>query len=169
MQGYLRPDGRKGIRNQLLVAYLVECAHHVARLIVDQSGQAGVQLVGFPGCYPNAYALRIMQRLCTHPNVAACCCCPWVARASTGRTRSRHQESGRPVETLVIQECGGTRKTLAAGLAATARIGGKMAEQGRVDMALDELVVGTICGGSDGTSGHFRQPGGGQQLQPLGC
>ena len=29
--GWLRTDGRKGIRNYLLVAYLVECAHHVAR------------------------------------------------------------------------------------------------------------------------------------------
>ena len=28
--GYLREDGRKGIRNHVLVAYLVECAHHVA-------------------------------------------------------------------------------------------------------------------------------------------
>ena len=25
--------------------------------------------VGFPGCYPNAYPLRMMKRLCTHPNV----------------------------------------------------------------------------------------------------
>ncbi len=33
-QGYLRQDGRKGIRNTVLVVYLVECAHHVAREIV---------------------------------------------------------------------------------------------------------------------------------------
>ena len=30
--GYLRQDGRKGIRNYVVVAYLVECAHHVAAL-----------------------------------------------------------------------------------------------------------------------------------------
>jgi altronate dehydratase large subunit len=30
---YGRSDGRKGIRNYVLVAYLVECAHHVARAI----------------------------------------------------------------------------------------------------------------------------------------
>ena len=34
--GYLRQDGRKGIRNVVAVAYLVECAHHVAREIVTQ-------------------------------------------------------------------------------------------------------------------------------------
>ncbi len=33
MLGYERADGRKGIRNYVLVAYLVECAHHVARAI----------------------------------------------------------------------------------------------------------------------------------------
>ena len=36
IEAYLRPDGRKGIRNVVAVAYLVECAHHVARRIVDQ-------------------------------------------------------------------------------------------------------------------------------------
>lgn len=30
MRGWLRSDGRKGIRNAA-VAYMVECAHHVAR------------------------------------------------------------------------------------------------------------------------------------------
>jgi Altronate dehydratase len=31
---FLRSDGRKGIRNTVLVVYLVECAHHVAREMV---------------------------------------------------------------------------------------------------------------------------------------
>lgn len=31
MRGWLRADGRKGIRNVVAVAYLVECAHHVRR------------------------------------------------------------------------------------------------------------------------------------------
>ena len=38
MQGFLRRDGRKGIRNVVAVAYLVECAHHVSRQIVQKSG-----------------------------------------------------------------------------------------------------------------------------------
>ncbi len=33
MLGYARTDGRTGIRNVVVVAYLVECAHHVAREI----------------------------------------------------------------------------------------------------------------------------------------
>lgn len=70
MQGYLRADGRKGIRNIVLVTYLVECVHHVARAIVNDSTNDGVQLIGFLGCYPNEYSLKIMEGLCTQPNVA---------------------------------------------------------------------------------------------------
>jgi len=50
IQGWLRSDGRKGIRNVVAVAYLVECAHHVARRIVDKADDPDVQLIGFPGC-----------------------------------------------------------------------------------------------------------------------
>jgi len=66
---FLRSDGRKGIRNCIVVAYLVECAHHVAREIVDAFKGQPVHLIGFGGCYPNAYADRMMNMLCTHPNV----------------------------------------------------------------------------------------------------
>lgn len=69
ISGYLRQDGRKGIRKVVLVAYLVECAHYVARAIVTRSGDSEVQLVGFPGCYPNEYAARLTAALATHPNV----------------------------------------------------------------------------------------------------
>ncbi len=56
LRGYLRSDGRKGIRNTVAVAYLVECAHHVAREIALPLREDGVHVIGFPGCYPNAYA-----------------------------------------------------------------------------------------------------------------
>src|SRR3954464_14655579 len=67
--GFLRSDGRKGIRNVIIVAYLVECAHHVAREIVYPMRERGVHLLGFPGCYPNPYGHRMLKQLCTHPNV----------------------------------------------------------------------------------------------------
>ena len=55
LRGYQRCDGRKGIRNVVAVAYLVECAHHVAREIVAhfRESEPPVHLIGFPGCYPN--------------------------------------------------------------------------------------------------------------------
>src|SRR5690348_12632003 len=75
MQGFLRSDGRKGIRNVIVVAYLVECAHHVSREIVSHFRNrplppgTAVHLIGFPGCFPSPYANRVMASLCTHPNV----------------------------------------------------------------------------------------------------
>src|SRR3954470_23773231 len=68
MRGFRRADGRLGIRNYVLVVYLVECAHHVARKIVEPFQERGAQLIGFPGCYPSAYAHRILEAMCTHPN-----------------------------------------------------------------------------------------------------
>ena len=56
MNAWLRSDGRKGIRNVTVVVYLVECAHHVAREVVAPFREDSVHLLGFPGCFPNAYA-----------------------------------------------------------------------------------------------------------------
>ena len=67
LNAYLRPDGRKGIRNTIVVAYLVECAHHVSREVVFPYREQGVHLIGFPGCFPNVYSHRMMERLCAHP------------------------------------------------------------------------------------------------------
>lgn len=159
MKGYPRADGRKGIRNVIIVAYLVECAHHVARLIVQETCDPAVQLIGFPGCYPNSYAFSMMEAVCTHPNVGG------VVLLSLGCEGFNREElgeivraSGRPVETLVIQEAGGTARTLAKGRAAVTRIKRQIMTTPLEEMALDELVVGTICGGSDGTSGISANP-----------
>ena len=116
LTGYLRADGRKGIRNVIVVAYLVECAHHVARAVAAPFGESAVHLIGFGGCYPNAYADRMMKALCTHPNVGGVLLvslgCESFDRASVEATVAA---SGRPVKTLVIQSEGGTRTTIDAG------------------------------------------------------
>jgi altronate hydrolase len=159
LRGYSRPDGRKGIRNVVLVAYLVECAHHVARRIVDRADDSSVQLIGFPGCYPNSYALKMMKQLATHPNVGGILLvslgCEAFNRADLAKAVAA---SGRPVETLVIQDSGGTAATIAAGLEKIADIRAKADMTPRVAMGVSELVVGTICGGSDGTSGIAANP-----------
>lgn len=157
--GWLRADGRKGIRNRLLVAYLVECAHHVARAIATPFAGRGVELVGFSGCYPNAYAQDVMEAVCTHPNVAA------VLLVSLGceefdrsRLHRAIAASGRPVATLVIQKEGGTAATVAAGRAWIERTLPALEGLPRAPIGLADLVIGTKCGGSDGTSGLSANP-----------
>ena len=167
-QAFLRPDGAKGIRNQLLVVYLVECAHHVAREIVHPFRQRGVQLAGFGGCYPNEYSFKMLRVLCTHANVGA------VLLVSLGcesfdrkHLREAIAASGRPVHTLVIQQTGGTRRTIADGVAWVETTLAGLAETPRTTMRLDELIVGTVCGGSDATSGITANPGIGRAFDRL--
>jgi len=168
MRGYLRADGRKGVRNVVAVAYLVECAHHVARAIVTKSDDPDVQLIGFPGCYPNAYALKVMQAIGTHPNVGG------VLLISLGcesfnreALRAAIETSGRPVETLVIQDSGGTASTIQKGREAVARLQAIADRTPVVAMDVSELVIGTICGGSDGTSGISANPAVGRAFDTL--
>ncbi len=159
-QGFLRQDGRKGIRNTILVVYLVECAHHVAREIVYPFRKQGVHLIGFSGCYPNQYAFDMMARLCTHPNTGAVLLISLGCESFDRRgLQQLVSESGRPVETLVIQERGGTLTTVDQGLAWLQETLTELKETTtRVPMSVDELVVGAICGGSDATSGITANP-----------
>lgn len=159
LRGYLRSDGRKGIRNLTVVAYLVECAHHVSREIVYPYREQGCHLIGFPGCYPNTYAHRMMEALCMHPNVGAVLLvslgCESFARR---RLMDTIASSGRPVDLLVIQKDGGTRSTIDKGRQWVMEQVHTLAIAETVPMELDELIVGTICGGSDATSGMTANP-----------
>jgi len=159
MTGYLRSDGRKGIRNVTVVVYLVECAHHVAREVVFPFREQEVHLLGFPGCYPNAYAHRMLRQLCTHPNVGAVLL---VSLGCEGFNRAGLLEeiraTGRPTGVLVIQETGGTRKTIAEGRAWMAGALEELTKVPRAAMKVSDLIVGTVCGGSDATSGITANP-----------
>jgi altronate dehydratase large subunit len=166
-EGYLRADGRKGIRNVVAVAYLVECAHHIAREITYPMRDRA-HLIGFPGCFPNPYAQTMMERLCTHPNVGAVLL---VSLGCESFNRYRLEEviraSGRPVETLVIQREGGTAASIARGQAWVASALETLETTPRAPMDMSDLVIGTVCGGSDGTSGISGNPAVGRAFDRL--
>ncbi|MBI4023813.1 MAG: UxaA family hydrolase [Verrucomicrobia bacterium] len=168
INAYLRPDGRKGIRNILVVAYLVECAHHVAREIAFPFRKQNAHLIGFGGCYPNAYASRMMHQLCTHPNVGAVLLvslgCESLDRDGLFKTI---QDSGRPVHTLVIQQTGGTRKTINQGRQWVRSTLKTLGSTPRAPMKIAELIVGTVCGGSDAMSGFTANPAVGRAFDLL--
>lgn len=168
MQAWLRSDGRKGIRNTIVVAYLVECAHHVAREIARPFEEEDVHVIGFPGCFPNDYAQEIMEKLCTHPNVGA------VLLVSLGcenfkknRLIDTIKPTGRPVELLTIQQVGGTKSSVKNGRDWVREKLADLAQQPKVTMTPDELVIGTICGGSDATSGLTGNPAAGRAFDML--
>ncbi len=168
MNAYLRSDGRKGIRNILVVAYLVECAHHVAREIALAFRDKEVHLIGFGGCFPNAYAHRMMRQLCTHPNVGGVLLVSLGCESFNRSDLAGHiRDSGRPVGTLVIQNSGGTRKSIAEGRKWVSENLDALASVPRAEMRVDELIVGTICGGSDATSGITANPAIGRAFDRL--
>lgn len=168
MKGFPRSDGRKGIRNVVAVAYLVECAAHVAREITWPFRHRDVHLIGFPGCFPNAYAAKMMERLATHPNVGAVLL---VSLGCESFDRARLAEAvaatGRPVESLTIQEVGGTTRSVEQGRRWLHRVLGSLEDAPRDDMGVEELVIGTICGGSDATSGLTGNPAVGRAFDLL--
>jgi altronate dehydratase large subunit len=156
--GYQRSDGRKGMRNLVLVMYTVECAQQVAHAIA--AGEEDVHVIGFPGCYDNQYAVRLMLALGRHPNVGA------VLAVGLGCEYTRPDKiaevvraSGRPAEWFYIQQQGGTRSSIENGK----KIAREMRETirrdaKRVPMTAADLIVGCECGGSDGTSGLAGNP-----------
>lgn len=157
-QGYLRPDGRKGVRNIVLVIYTVECAGHVSHAIAKD--QEDVHVIGFPGCYDNQYAVRLMLALARHPNVGA------VLSVGLGCEYTQPEkiaqvvrESGRPAEWFYIQDAGGTRAGIEKGIQIVTRLRQHIRNTAqRVPMTLADLSIGCECGGSDGTSGLAGNP-----------
>jgi altronate hydrolase len=168
MQGYSRADGTKGIRNVVVVAYLVECGRHVASEIALGFRDQEVHVIGFSGCFRSAYGLQMMERLCCHPNVGAVLLvslgCEGFDRGELG---ARIKASGRPLETLVIQHHGGTLATIAAGQKWVKGARATLDGQNPVPLSFEELVVGTICGGSDTTSGLTANPAVGKAFDLL--
>lgn len=156
--GFLRQDGRKGVRNLVLVMYTVECAQHVAHAIA--AGEEDVQVLGFPGCYDNQYAVRLMLALGRHPNVGA------VLAVGLGCEYTRPDkiadlvaQSGRPSDWFYIQSQGGTKKSIERGKRTVRDMRERIRrEVQRVPMTLADLTVGAECGGSDGTSGLAGNP-----------
>ena len=153
-KGYLREDGRLGIRNKVLVVYTVECASHVAREIVRTVNLPDVEVIGFGGCTDNEYAIRLLLSLVTHPNVGAVLAvglgCEYV-RAD--RLAAAAAGKGKAAEFMFIQETGGTTPSIRRGVEIVLEMTKQLKDTPMAPMGFADLVVGAECGGSDFTSG----------------
>ena len=153
-QGYARANGKKGIRNRLLVVYTVKCAEHVAREIVLRSESPNAELIGFDGCTDNQYAVRQIISLIRHPNVGAVLAvglgCEYMQPERLAKIAA---EEGKPAEWFFIQEKGGTLPSIQHGLEWTLSALDALEETPRVPMTFADLIIGGECGGSDYTSG----------------
>jgi altronate dehydratase large subunit len=161
-QGYLRPDGKAGTRNYVLVIPSVGCSQVAGQAIAQGledvvylpnilgCGQVGEDrvlvkktLVGF-GTHPNAFAVLIVGNGCE--------------QLSPEEIAEAIAPTGKRVEVIVIQDVGGTRKTIALGRRIVKEMRGDAAKFNREPIPLSELILGTECGGSDYTSGLASNP-----------
>jgi len=68
------------------------------------------------------------------------------------------EDSGRPVELLVIQKTGGTQATIDAGRDWIKQQLSSLRMAPTIPIELKDLIIGTKCGGSDGLSGVTANP-----------
>lgn len=161
--GYLREDGRIGIRNHVLILPASVCASDTTRIIKNKvegtvtfNHQLGCSQVGID----SEWTLRIVAGYGAHPNV--------YGVIVVGLGCENHQASlvkeeilkicKKPVETLVIQEEGGTVNTIKRGIELAKKMVEEAKKEKRQEFPVSKLVVGTECGGSDTTSGLASNP-----------
>lgn len=153
-QGYLRKNGKLGVRNKILVIYTVKCSEFVASQIVQRSNSAEVEYVGFDGCTDNQYAINILLSLIKHPNIGAVIAvglgCEYIQPEWLAKVAA---EEGKLTEWLFIQEVGGTQKSIELGLLHVNRMKEVLRATPRREMYFKDLIIGAECGGSDFTSG----------------
>ena len=152
--GYERKNGKKGIRNRVLVIYTVKCAEHVARKIVEEVNHPDVELLGFDGCTDNQYAVNLLISLIRHPNVGAVITiglgCEYVQPEWLEEIAVKE---GKPASWMRIQDEGGTVPSIKKGVSWIHEALKELEHTRRIRMTLRDLVFGAECGGSDYTSG----------------
>ncbi|MGH9447791.1 MAG: UxaA family hydrolase, partial [Terriglobia bacterium] len=164
--GFQRPEGPPGIRNFIACVHTVECSSFVAERIATMDPR--VHNLGFPGCYANAYASRLMVALATHPNVgAALLVSLGCEETDASGMADAIRLAGRPAEVLRIQEAGGTGPSIERGREIVRRLLAGLDETPRIGMSVSDLTVGTECGGSDATSGLAANPAVGHAFDML--
>ena len=159
--GYLRTDGRVGIRNDIWVIPTVGCVNGICRQIVEQAG-VGINFSHNYGCSQlgddHENTRRILADMVLHPNAGG------VLVVGLGCENNQPREfekllgdyDRQRIRFLIAQETEGDE------VEAGANIVRELYEQARSDervpVPLSSLRVGLKCGGSDGFSGITANP-----------
>ena len=161
-QGYYRDDGSVGVRNHVLVIPTVICASSTARLIAERV--YGVKYLNNPyGCGQVGEDLKQTMNtligLGVNPNVSAVLVVSLGCEGLDAKVVSEEiAKSGKQVELLVIQEVGGTLKTVEKGVRIVRGMVQEALKLKREEAPISKLTVALECGGSDTTSGLASNP-----------
>jgi altronate dehydratase large subunit len=161
--GYLRPDGRVGTRNHVLVVPTVICSAVVAERIAASISPIGTALPHLAGCGQLGPDLQVthetLAAYCRHPNVGAVLvvalgCEQVVAQ----RLVEAAAECGKPTAIVAIQNAGGTVRATTRGIELARGMAESLSRAERTSCDVSSLVVSVKCGGSDYTSGLAANP-----------
>jgi altronate hydrolase len=174
--GIVRSDGRVATRNFIGILSTVNCSATAVRKIAewftperlrDHPNVDGVAaFVHASGCGMSSPSLhlevlrRTLAGYARHPNLAG------VLFVGLGCERNQiaelmatqHLEEGPLLRTLAMQETGGTRATIEAGVAAIREMLPAANAVRRRPVPVSHLRIGLQCGGSDGFSGITANP-----------
>lgn len=176
-KGYPRPNGQYGTRNYIGILTSVNCSGSVARFIAEAVEKSGmldeypnidgvVPIVHSSGCGMASSGegyetlLRTLSGYAQNANFGGIIliglgCEVMQLPALVGDLVKRKDGS---FHYMTIQQTGGTRNSIDAGLAAIRNMAGIVNETERVEAPLSSLMLGMQCGGSDGYSGITANP-----------
>ncbi len=161
IQGYMRPNGSVGIRNHVAIIPTVACANGVADMI-GREVRGTVPFLHGHGC---GRALEIgmhtnaLAGLGKNPNVSGAIViglgCETISALAIA---SEIAQTGKPVESFVIQNEGGSRKTAVKGIRSAKKMVEDATGMKRIECPLESITIGLECGGSDAFSGITANP-----------
>jgi altronate hydrolase len=176
-EGFVREDGRVGVRNYVGVLTSVNCSATVARLIAQEAERSGL-LDDFPnvdGVVPITHTSgcgmadsgegfdllrRTLWGAAANPNYGAVMMVGLGCEViQTGRFAKDFGLAGRDsFQAFTIQEVGGTRRAVERGLERLRELLPLADAARRSEQPASELVLGLQCGGSDAWSGVTSNP-----------
>lgn len=184
-QGFVRPGGGVGTRNFIGILSSVNCSATVIKRIAAHFTPE--RLAAYPhvdgvaafaqtsGCGMSSPSehfdvlRRTLAGYARHPNLAG------VLIVGLGCERnqvdslvdSQGLKEGKLMRTMVMQDVGGTRVTIEAGIRAIEEMLPIANEARRTTVSASHLKIGLECGGSDGFSGITANPGLGAAMDIL--
>jgi altronate hydrolase len=175
--GFRRSNGRIGTRNYIGIMTSVNCSASVAKFIAEEVERSGI-LADYPnvdgvaafvhgtgcGMAASGEAFEQFERLqwgyATHPNLGAALMVGLGCEVfQIPRMKQRHGlEESDGFRSLTIQEQGGTRRAVEAGVAAVREMLPIADAARREPCPASALSLALQCGGSDGYSGITANP-----------
>ena len=160
--GYKRTDGSAGTRNYVGVFSMVVCANEVSYRI-SQNVLDTACFLHQQGCCQTSIDIErvntVLSNLAKNPNIHSLILVSLGCESSDlRRVVEEVSDSGKRIESLVIQENGGAAESVARGTLLAQKMVIEASTVRRVPCPLSDIVLGLKCGGSDTTSGLASNP-----------